>query len=330
MPATYTDQFLTLDPANPPPIGTQLSVSTYQLVDADDDGLIRAAGGDSINGSLVTASWPGDTVTLNVPGIGNVTYTGTTFYLQNGTRVFTPTDGQVLQAGTLVSSTYVTTPGPLDVRDLGPPCFLPGTLIATPRGQRPVETLEPGDLILTQDSGPVPLICLHKRVFGPRDLGRRPEIGPVRISAGALGGGLPARDLCVSPQHRILLRSRIIERMFGTGELLAPAAHLTGHPGIERLPCNEVTYIHLVLAQHHVIWSEGAETETLLLGEQAKESFTEAELDALMARLAKEKHLPTEPARLLARGPKIKNAVARHVKNGVALCAPAERTEKRA
>ena len=31
----------------------------------------------------------------------------------------------------------------------------------------------------------------------------------------ALGAGVPARDLVVSPQHRVLLRSGIARRMFG-------------------------------------------------------------------------------------------------------------------
>lgn len=322
MPTTYTDQFLVLDPASPPPYGTAMAVEFYTIVDQDSDGLIQASGGDTINAVDVTNSWPGDTVTLNVPGVGNVTYTGVTFYLAVGGPVFTPTDGQVLQAGTLVSTTYVYDSGPLDVRDLGPPCFLPGTRIATPAGMRAIEDLRPGDLIETVDAGPVPLIYAHRRDFGPRDLAARPRMAPVRIARGALGGGLPKRDLYVSPQHRILLRSRIIARMFGAEEVLVPAAHLTDYPGIERQECESVSYIHLVLAQHHVIRSEGAESESLLLGPEAEGSFTQAEMADLMARLAGQKTLPKQPARLLARGPKVRNAVRRHAKNGVALCAP--------
>lgn len=37
------------------------------------------------------------------------------------------------------------------------PCFVAGTLIATPSGEQTAETLMPGDLVLTQDDGPQPL-----------------------------------------------------------------------------------------------------------------------------------------------------------------------------
>jgi hypothetical protein len=37
------------------------------------------------------------------------------------------------------------------------PCFVAGTLIATPEGEKLVETLQPGDLVLTHDDGPQPI-----------------------------------------------------------------------------------------------------------------------------------------------------------------------------
>ncbi len=257
MPTTYTDQFFTFDPANPPPSGTPVSVSIFDLVDANDDGDIDRFDNDSVNGSDVVSSWPGDTVTIDVPGLGNVTYTGITFYLANGQRVFTPTDGQVLRDGDFVSSSFVNSQGGVDAAggELGPPCFTPGTLIATPDGDRPVEEVMVGDLVLTQDAGPQPVLWIGRRTVCGRG-----QLAPIRIEAGTFGN---RRALLVSPQHRMLLCGWRAELFLGTSEVLVAAVHLIDDRHVRRAPCDSVTYLHLMLPAHHVIFAEGAPTESL-------------------------------------------------------------------
>ena len=127
MPTNYTDQFYIIDPYSPPPGGTVMNFVSYGMIDQNDDGDLDRFDNDSINGFDIQSSWPGDVVNVNVGGT-IFSYTGTTFYLSNGTQVFTPTDGSVLQNGTLSSATGVTTQGPLDVGDLGPPCFAAETM----------------------------------------------------------------------------------------------------------------------------------------------------------------------------------------------------------
>ena len=85
-------------------------------------------------------------------------------------------------------------------------CFGPGTLIDTPDGPRRVEALRHGDLVSTCDHGPQPVRWIRNSHQSP-DRSRK-DNRPVRIKAGALGRGIPARDLIVSPQHRILCRWR--------------------------------------------------------------------------------------------------------------------------
>ena len=84
MPTTYTDQFFDMDPANPPGRGTTLTVQNYNLVDNNDDGDIDRFNTDTVDGVDVTASYPGDTVTIRLPDGSFVTYTGITFYLADG------------------------------------------------------------------------------------------------------------------------------------------------------------------------------------------------------------------------------------------------------
>jgi len=96
------------------------------------------------------------------------------------------------------------TPGDANVS-----CFAPGTLIDTPSGARPVEDFAPGDLVLTADGGAVPVrfnLCqsLAKRAVLPE------RLEPVKIAAGALGGGLPRRDLVITADHGMILDELVI------------------------------------------------------------------------------------------------------------------------
>lgn len=259
-----------MDPANPPAPGSTLTVSVLTLTDANDDGDIDRFNGDSVNGLDVVNSWPGDTVTIFVPGVGNITYTGTTFYLQGGLRVFTPTDGQVLHNGTLVSTTWVTSQGPLLVGQLGPPCFTAGTLIETGQGSVEVQELSVGDLVVTRDNGLQPVRWIGARALSEAELADDPSLRPVRIAAGALAPGVPAADLAVSQQHRVLVRSRIAERMFGAEEILVAAKHLCDLDGIEiSAEGDGVVYVHILFDRHEVVLSNGAATESLYTGPMA-------------------------------------------------------------
>lgn len=153
-------------------------------------------------------------------------------------------------------------------------CLTSGTRIATPTGERPVEDLSRGDLVVTMDHGPQPVRALLSRRVGAAEMERMPRLAPVRIGPGALDGTLPLRPLVVSPQHRMLVRSRVAERMFGSGEVLIAARKLTALPGIDEMPADRsVTYWHVVLDRHAIIFAEGAPTETLFLGAQALTSI---------------------------------------------------------
>jgi hypothetical protein len=81
------------------------------------------------------------------------------------------------------------------------PCLVAGTSINTPSGPRAVETLQEGHAVLTADSGPQRLHLVGMPTVGLLDMVIKPKLQPIRIAAGAMGAGLPLRNLCVSPQH---------------------------------------------------------------------------------------------------------------------------------
>lgn len=149
-------------------------------------------------------------------------------------------------------------------------CFCAGTLIDTPDGPRPVEALRPNDLVTTMDRGSQPVLWTSARELGREALTADPRQRPVRIGKGALGPGRPARDLYVSPQHRVWLRSKIAARMFGTAEVLVPAIKLTGLPGVAQVtPGGAVRYHHFLCQRHEIVFAEGLPCETLLRAERA-------------------------------------------------------------
>ncbi|WP_300547037.1 Hint domain-containing protein [Roseovarius sp.] len=161
------------------------------------------------------------------------------------------------------------------------PCFTPGTAIATPRGEKLVEELQVGDRIITRDNGLQEIRWIGHRALGGQDLIRSPHLQPVLIRAGALGQGLPERDMLVSPQHRILLNNERAALYFEEREVLAAAKHLTGMDGVDRVESSGTTYIHFMFDQHEVVLSNGAWTESFQPGEQVLDGMGSAQRDEI-------------------------------------------------
>ncbi|MCO8144377.1 Hint domain-containing protein [Rhodovulum tesquicola] len=145
------------------------------------------------------------------------------------------------------------------------PCFGAGTLIETPDGPRPIESLSAGDRVLTATGATEPIrwacrreICFETTPHVPR---------PIRIAAHALGPGRPATDLIVSVQHRIALG------VFGQLEalfpqpVLVPARALLPLRGVRAMNGRpRVTWHHLMLDRHELLIANGCVAESLFLG----------------------------------------------------------------
>lgn len=140
-------------------------------------------------------------------------------------------------------------------------CFTPNTLIATPKGPRPVQSLRPDDLVTTRDNGPRPL-----RWIGKRRVAAQGDFAPVKIAAGVLDN---SADLLVSPNHRMLIEAASNDLHFGTTEVFVAAKHLLNHPGVARIAGCKVTYIHLLFDQHEVVFANDCPTESLFPGTTA-------------------------------------------------------------
>jgi hypothetical protein len=162
-------------------------------------------------------------------------------------------------------------------------CFTPDTRLATPDGPRMIRDLRPGDRIDTRDNGPQEVLwCGHRRMTGAR-LYTMPHLRPIRFKAGALGIGRPDEDLLVSPQHRMLLKGPAAQALFNTPEVLVAAEDLVNDLTIVvDHALREVTYVHILLERHNVIWANGLESESFHPSNTALDTVDPAQLGALL------------------------------------------------
>ena len=142
-------------------------------------------------------------------------------------------------------------------------CFAPGTMISTPYGARAIERLHEGDLIHTKDSGVQEITWLGARRMTGARLFTFPKLRPIKIKAGALGNGFPDRDLIVSPDHKFVVHGDVAQALFNTPEVFVSARELENGTTIATdFTLREVTYLHLMLPRHEVIFANGVETES--------------------------------------------------------------------
>ncbi|AWD23471.1 hypothetical protein B6K69_11510 [Fuscovulum blasticum] len=204
-------------------------------------------------------------------------------------------------------------------------CFASGTAIKTRAGETPVEKLRPGSAVLTLDDGYQVIRWIGSRRLSAEELETYPHLRPIRIRAGALGINQPEQDLMVSPQHRIFVRSKVAERMFGAEEVLVAAKSLLTIDGVEVVEeAAAVTYWHFLFDKHQVVYANGAASESLFTGPEALKSVTpeaRSEILAIFPSLQGETAGNPLPARPLVPGRLARRLAERVSRNGRCLVA---------
>jgi hypothetical protein len=242
-------------------LDANLTAADNFILDAgtiDFNGGTVSAGNITLNGGLVT----GGTIVLNASGtfgLGGASIVADET-LALGASGYSITSGPtaVLATGafTLVDAGSLNT----DSGDSGgsgfvtvAECFARDTRIATPRGETPVEDLRVGDRVLLASGVPAPITWIGRRRI---DCDRHPKphsVWPVCIERGAFGGGLPHRDLFLSPDHAV----------FADGVLI-PVKHLVNDRTIRQVPRAAVEYSHIELPRHAIMLAEGLTVESYL------------------------------------------------------------------
>jgi hypothetical protein len=142
-----------------------------------------------------------------------------------------------------------------------PGSFPPGTNILTNSGDVPVERLSPGDRVLTADGENVRVRRVACRTVGFSE--RRHGGKPILIRAGALGSGLPTRDLVVAPWQRLALADAVPAHVLMRAGYVVPAVGLTGLPGVRRMKGRRNLLLYsVVLETPAMLIAEGCVTES--------------------------------------------------------------------
>jgi hypothetical protein len=133
-------------------------------------------------------------------------------------------------------------------------CYFAGTMIACPDGERAVETLSIGDLVLTSDGRAMPVRWIGRNTVSTK-FADPLRVLPIRIKAGALADHLPVRDLLVSPEHAVLVDDTLIQ----AGALVNGLSIVR-----ESNVAETFVYYHIELAEHALVLAEGTPAESFV------------------------------------------------------------------
>ncbi|AOW48226.1 Hint domain-containing protein [Acetobacter ascendens] len=218
--------------------------------------------------------------TIEVPGAGyvtNATYDGSDTTITTNTGITVVVNGDYTPAA---NSLYQTTDGGnlyLSVTAQNSTgttgvlvCFLPGSMIRTPKGDVAVENLVVGQEVLAfaADGQPVARrITWAGKAHARTNPSAADDLAgyPVRVRANAIADGVPAADLLITPEHCLYLQGRFVPaRMLVNGTSIVYDTSFAGYD-----------YYHIETEGHAVIMANGMLTESYLdTGNRG--SFTQA------------------------------------------------------
>ncbi len=245
--------------------GEELLLRDQQLVDFNGNGTI------AVNADGTVAS---DYVTSTITGTGLSALTGNGSVYDSAVVTFTGASSTSLQAlfRNLSVNLYstaehiavqftLTDTGTTGTSNTGSQtfvqffqtaCYVAGTRIATPDGERDIATLRIGDRVMTATGTPRAIKWIGRTHHTAAVIAANPHLRPVLIRQDAVALGMPHRDLMVSPQHAIYIDDAFV-----------PAAALVN--GVTVLRDDElaaVSYVHIELDAHDVVFAEGLPAET--------------------------------------------------------------------
>jgi hypothetical protein len=136
-------------------------------------------------------------------------------------------------------------------------CYASGTRILTATGERMVDSLQPGDIVLTLVGGMFdaqPVKWIGRRRLDLTAHPRPETVAPIRIQRGAFADAMPHSDLLVSPDHAILV----------DGVLICARQLINGTTIRQETEWTSVEYFHVELDAHAILLAEGLPAESYL------------------------------------------------------------------
>ncbi|MTI01234.1 Hint domain-containing protein [Roseibium sp. RKSG952] len=280
-------EFITIYEINSDPLSNTnvVVLNAYQVEIIDTDDSLEDPDADG-NPQLDVSGVPGfignstnfqvfETYSGNVGG-NPVTFTLLQF---SNPQYVVVTSGEVSVGDTIANTNNSIVTAPPTEYDTIPTfvCFTAGSRILTPAGLRRIETLKPGDHVVTADGSCKPLRWVGKRRLSAHELKIDSHLCPIRIRANSFSKGCPQRDLLISPQHRIAVTSASMELYYADSMMLAPAKGMVDGRDITQMPPDQdVIYIHLLFDSHELVKVEGVWSESFYPGDTTMSAVSPA------------------------------------------------------
>jgi hypothetical protein len=218
---------------------------SFTVADAPTETIVNYGAGDVLDVTDLSEASVAQKFVANSSGGGTLTLTGT--------QIGSGDPETVNLVFTNYQGPFAVIPDAGGGTEIVPICYVRGTNILTPVGNVPVESLRIGDALVTRFGGIRPVKWIGRQSFDARFLRHSPAKHPVRIRAGALAVGMPARDLLVSPGHALLL-----------GDTLVLASRLVNGVTIlrEQITSETLDYFQIEFASHDCVIAEGVFAES--------------------------------------------------------------------
>jgi hypothetical protein len=152
--------------------------------------------------------------------------------------------------GSFSSSSFILDSLGNGIEKIAVACFVAGTPIRTPEGDRLIEDLSIGELVTTHDGRAVPIKWIaRRRILDGVSRGDFPVLFP----KGSLDRTLPTSDFAISSDHALLI-----------GGLLIPAGLLCNGHIAQIDPGDTLSYFHIETEAHEIILAAGVAVETFI------------------------------------------------------------------
>ncbi len=231
----------------------------------------NADGNTTVPGNEITGFAPGDTIKL-----AGISFTGTggpygaagedTYTVASAGTLTIDAAGTIydlqIQGATIGQQNFVLA-GDIAVTEAA--CYAAGTRIATATGEVTVEDLAIGDYVETLHAGLQKIKWIGRRSYDGRFIAGNRDVLPICIKQHAIAEEVPARDLFVSPGHAICIDGALIHAI-----RLVNGVSITQSNYVD-----SVTYYHIELETHEIIFAENCPAETFL-GEDFRKQFQNA------------------------------------------------------
>ncbi|MFQ6551764.1 Hint domain-containing protein [Aestuariibius insulae] len=135
--------------------------------------------------------------------------------------------------------------------------------LRTPCGERRVENIRPGDLIVTRGGGLQPVRMVWTRTLTLAERQEDPSCVPVCLGPRVVGPMMPQRSLTLAPDHRILVPAHLLSDVGGQGGLMM-ARDLVGLSDKAHLDrtTDDITLYNIVFDGPQVVMASGLPVET--------------------------------------------------------------------